>query len=253
MNKEIVALQLFSIRNHLSNGYKEAVMKISSMGYQGVELAGDYGGMTAFELKEFLGECRLKVIGAHVSFEELMNQLDQVIDFHKEIGNQYIVCPYAPLEAEDDFRGILDDLNRIGEQCRKSDLLFGYHNHAAEFKSFRGHAGFDILLKGTDPDLVFFELDTSWMQVGGHDPVDYCEKYPGRFKLSHIRDYKINENRKIIPQAIGNGIMDFHRIIPSLEKNGCHYLIVELGTNDFESVEASFRNIIKILKRNNTF
>jgi sugar phosphate isomerase/epimerase len=46
----------------------------------------------------------------------------------------------------------------------------------------------DILLKNTDPKYVTFELDIFWMQAAGASPIEYLQKYPGRFKLMHVKD-----------------------------------------------------------------
>lgn len=32
---------------------------------------------------------------------------------------------------------------------------------------------YDVLVDGTDPDLVFFELDLYWIVTAGRDPLDY--------------------------------------------------------------------------------
>ncbi|HBQ64168.1 MAG TPA: sugar phosphate isomerase/epimerase, partial [Clostridiales bacterium] len=228
MNTQLIALQLWSVREFFTPDYKDTVRKVAAMGYKGVEFAGGYGGMTAPELKAFLDECGLQPVGSHVPYGDLLGKMDEVIEYHLTVGNRYIVCPGAPLKTKDDFFAVRDNFNRFGEQCKKSGLLFGYHNHAHEFQSFDGQVGYDILVEGTDPDLVFYEMDTCWVQVGGYDPVDYCKKYPGRFKLCHIKDYLNERNEKghVVQTDIGKGEMDFKKVIPALKENGCHYLII---------------------------
>jgi sugar phosphate isomerase/epimerase len=51
-----------------------------------------------------------------------------------------------------------------------------------------GEIPMDILLTQTDPETVKFELDIFWMQAAGANPVDYLKKYPGRYKLMHVKD-----------------------------------------------------------------
>ncbi len=50
--------------------------------------------------------------------------------------------------------------------------------------------GYDEFLRLTDPDLVKLEMDCGWVTVAGHDPVEYFAKFPERYKLLHIKDFK---------------------------------------------------------------
>ena len=259
MDTKTIVLQLWSVRDYFQQDYKSTVRKVAEMGYKGVEFAAGYGGMDARELKAFLEECGLQPIGSHVPINDLTGKLSEVIEFHQILGNRYVVCPgippnsVLPLNAKDDYLAICDVFNRIGEECKKNGLLFGYHNHTKEFQSFDGKVGYDILLDGTDPDLVFYEMDTAWVQAGGYDPLEYCRKYPGRFKLCHIKDYQAQRDEKgrTVQTEIGKGVMDFRKFIPALKENGCHYLTIEQeqGTKpSIEYVEESLQNLKRIVK-----
>jgi sugar phosphate isomerase/epimerase len=259
MDTELIALQLWSVRDYYTPDYKSTVRKVAEMGYRGVEFAASYGGMTATELKAFLGDCGLKPIGSHVPISDLTDKLSEVMEYHQIIGNRYIVCPgippnaNVPFNTKDDYLAICDIFNRIGEECKTNGLLFGYHNHIKEFQPFDGKVGYDILLEGTEPNLVFFEMDTAWVQAGGYDPVQYCNKYPGRFKLCHIKDYQEQRDEKgrTKQTEVGKGAMDFRKIIPALKENGCHYMIIEQEQGDKPSIEYvndSLQNLKAIVK-----
>ena len=47
----------------------------------------------------------------------------------------------------------------------------------------------------TDPELVCFEADIYWMKYAEVDPVDYFNKYPGRFELWHVKDMEDSPER----------------------------------------------------------
>ena len=51
-----------------------------------------------------------------------------------------------------------------------------------------GQIPFNLILEKTDPKLVDFEMDIYWTTAGGVDPVAYLDKYPGRFRLMHVKD-----------------------------------------------------------------
>lgn len=254
VNTELISLQLWSVRDFFAEDYKGTVKKVAEMGYKGVEFASGYGNLTADEMKAFLKKCGLAPIGSHVPFNQLKDNMQEVISYNKAIGNDYIVCPGAPLKTLEDFKAMCDTFNSFGKQCKDNGLLYGYHNHWHEFQTFGdGSVGYDILLNGTDPELVFFELDTCWVSVGGFDPVDYCKKYPGRFKLAHIKDYlnERDDKGRILQTDVGKGEMDFNKVIPALEDNGTEYLIIEqeggVGKS-IDYVKNSLNNLKEILK-----
>jgi sugar phosphate isomerase/epimerase len=70
-----------------------------------------------------------------------------------------------------------------------------------------------------------FQLDLYWCVVGGKNPVDYFNNYPGRFILWHIKD----------KEEIGaSGMMDFKSMFASAAVSGMKYGIVEVERYNFE-------------------
>ncbi len=253
LNTKLLALQLWSIRDLFAEDYKGMIRRVAEMGYKGVEFAGGYGNLNADEMNSLLKDCGLVPIGSHVGYDILTDNIQSAIEYNLAIGNKYIVCPGAPLNTKDDFVKMCDTFNKFGEICKKNGLLFGYHNHSSEFQTFEdGSVGYDILLKGTDPDKVFYEMDTCWVSFAGYDPVEYCRNYPGRFKLAHIKDYLAEKNEKghAVQTDVGTGVMDFAKVIPALKENGTDYLIIEqeggIGPS-INYVEKSLNNLKKII------
>ena len=74
-------LQLYSVKHTLDDDFEGTLRAISDMGYDGVEFAGNYGGLTGAELNEFLESVGLTAVSAHISLEELENNFD----YHKDI------------------------------------------------------------------------------------------------------------------------------------------------------------------------
>jgi len=127
----------------------------------------------------------------------------------------------APTYTVDDVKMITDTFNRIGEACQKAGLGFAYHNHQSEFVQVEGGGMmFDMMLEGTDPNLVNFEMDLGWAVAAGADPLAYFEKYPGRFKLFHVK-----EADGAVP--VGQGGLDFASIFAQSKLAGAKYYIVE--------------------------
>jgi sugar phosphate isomerase/epimerase len=117
------------------------------------------------------------------------------------------------------------------------DVQFFYHCHGFEFApTGKGDETFmDILIKETDPQYVAFEMDVFWVVHPGHDPVKWLEKYPGRWKLMHVKDMKKGTKTGEFTGgtdvkndvAIGTGMMDWPAILKAAQKSGVEYYFIE--------------------------
>ena len=78
-------------------------------------------------------------------------------------------------------------------------------------------------------------MDLYWVTKAGADTVAYFEKFPGRFKIWHVKD--MDKEGKFAP--VGNGTIDFARILAKKNLSGMKYYIVEQdNTFDLKPLEA---------------
>ena len=236
-----IGLQLYSVRDSIKNDVPGAIEKVAKMGYTFVETAG-YGdgkfyGMEPAAFKALCEENGLPVLSSHASrqlpdssnYAETMAWWDQCIDAHLAVGAKYIVQPSMGRSAYESIAGLkkwCDYFNEVGAKCNAKGIRFGYHNHDREFSTSHGDTiMYDFMLQNTDPAKVMFQLDLYWCVVGGKNPVDYFNKYPGRFELWHIKD----------KEEIGaSGMMDFKSIWAAKEISGMKYGIVEVEQYNFD-------------------
>ena len=98
-----------------------------------------------------------------------------------------------------------------------------------------GNPGYDILLKESDPELVKFEVDCGWMTVAGYNPPTYFSKYPGRFRMLHIKDFKPTEHPTTSlmgPERpggadLGAGFVDYKPIFAGAKSAGIQHIFME--------------------------
>ncbi|MBN2863153.1 MAG: sugar phosphate isomerase/epimerase [Bacteroidales bacterium] len=245
-----IGLQLYSIRDSINRDVPAAIEKVSAMGYTFVEPAsyrdGKFYNMEPAAFKALCEANGMYVLSSHTSRElpnsenyaETMEWWDRCIDAHIAVGARYIVQPsmgrsaYASIE---NLKKWCDYFNEVGEKCNAKGIRFGYHNHDREFSTVHGDTVmYDFMLQNTDPEKVFFEIDLYWCVVGGADPVDYFNKYPGRFELWHIKD----------KEEIGaSGMMDFESIWAEREKSGMKYGIVEVERYNFDQFTSCLKSI----------
>ena len=189
---------------------------------------GKLYGVDPEQYKADLEAAGLKSLSTHIGrnlsdeelasgdFTESMKWWDQAIAAHKAAGCKYVVCPsFAVPQTLAGLKTYCDYFNAIGAKCKENGMLFGYHNHSHEFNKVEDKVIYDFMLENTNPDSVFFEMDVYWAVMGHAAPVEYFKKYPGRFTMLHIKDYReLGESGMVGFDAIFNnaglaGMKDF--------------------------------------------
>jgi sugar phosphate isomerase/epimerase len=79
---------------------------------------------------------------------------------------------------------------------------------------------YDVLLENTDPKLVTQQLDIGNMYPTGAMPIDYINKYPGRFELMHVKDQLKKDDGKYENTLLGKGILPLKDILKAGAKIG---------------------------------
>jgi len=249
--KKDMCVQMYSARSILNHdNYADILKEIAAMGYTAVEAAsydGENGliyGDTPEVFKQKVEAAGMKVLSAHVSRglsrEELdsgdltaaLAWWDKCIEVHKKAGMEYIVTPWMGLqETLKDLQVYCDYLNEVGRRCKAAGIKYGYHNHAYEFEKVEDQVMYDYMLQHTDPELVFFQMDVYWAVIGKASPVDYFKRYPGRFKMLHIKDeWEVGQS----------GMVGFDAIFKNAELAGLENFVVEIERYSYEDIRKSF-------------
>ncbi|WEK70140.1 MAG: sugar phosphate isomerase/epimerase [Candidatus Chryseobacterium colombiense] len=256
MSKKSLAIQLYTVRDFISNDMEKTFEKLAALGFTEFEIYGYDGtffGKTAVEFKKILSDNGLKVISSHhrtgiTDHEDgtLLKNWNKTLDDLNTIGSEFAVCSYLP-EAErtlENYQKLPETLEKAGQITKQNGIQLAYHNHDFEFlKKDEQHTFYDFILENTSSDLVKMELDLYWISKAGLDPLFYFEKYPKRFPLWHVKDMKA-ETKDFA--EIGNGTIDFKRIFEAKEKAGLKYWFLEQDSSDkdiFESIKISKKYI----------
>lgn len=237
--KKDISIQLYSVRDKLNSGadLNNVLKELAQMGYTGVEAAnyndGKFYGKAPEEFKRAVEAAGMKVLSSHTTkglskeelasgnFSESMKWWDQCIAAHKAAGMTYIVTPWMDVpKTVKDLKTYCNYYNEIGKKCRQNGLKYGYHNHAHEFQKVEDKVVMlDYMLENTNPEDVFFEMDVYWVVRGQNSPVDYFNKYPGRFTVLHLKDHR----------EIGqSGMVGFDAIFKNADKAGVKHIIAEI-------------------------
>jgi sugar phosphate isomerase/epimerase len=244
-----VGVQLYSVRAEMMADPIGTLKKLAQIGYKQIESArsdkGNYYGLQPKEIKKVLGDLGMTLRSGHVHIDEAWQQS---IDAAAEAGQEYLICSTMPSEGQtvENYTRVADTFSKAGEDCKKSNIIFGYHNHDYEFEKENGQVLYDVLLQKTDPSLVKMELDLGWVFVTGNDPLAYFEKYPGRFPLWHLKDM---DKAKKQSTEFGKGQLNIKGMLENAKKSGMKYFFVEqeeYTNNAFESLQQDYDYLMRL-------
>jgi len=85
-----------------------------------------------------------------------------------------------------------------------------------------------------DPKYANFEMDVFWIKHPGQDPVALLKKYPGRFKMMHLKDRKPGTEGNQLGHAdvetnvvLGSGDVGIADIMKIARKQGVEKFYIE--------------------------
>lgn len=259
-----MGLQLFTIRDAMAKDPFTTIEKVAALGYEDTETYGfdpkavSYYGLKAKEFVGLLNDHGLTSTSGHYDFpryfnasdSELMAYVDQCIIGADILKQPYITWPW--LDPNDrtieKFKQLAPKLNRIGERIKKAGLGFAYHNHNFEFIDHQGENGYQIIMHETDPALVKLQIDLYWvMRASKLSPGELFRMQPGRFVMWHIKDMdKLTQDYT----ELGNGSIDYTKILPDMELAGMEYYYLEQGGNFRQNSMQSIAESAAFFKKN---
>ncbi|NMB39256.1 MAG: sugar phosphate isomerase/epimerase [Firmicutes bacterium] len=250
MNKPIIAAQLYTVREQMQTRQQiaQGLRKVKEIGYPAVQVSG-IGKIDPKELKDLLEQEGLTVCATHVSWERMTADLDALIAEHKLLNCPNVGLGSMPAHYRADKDGWINfakEASAIGRKLKDQGLQFIYHNHAFEFIKFDGVTGMEILFEESDPEAFHFEIDTYWVQMGGASPISWIKKTAGRMKVIHFKDMGNAGENKPIMTEVGEGNLEWEKIIQACRDTGVEYAAVEQDIcqrDPFLSLAISYRNL----------
>lgn len=220
--------------------------RVAGIGYQGVETYGlveEYGPERVRRAADAAG---LAITSAHMPFPA-GDGADALLDVAEALGASTLVWSMEreEFDSPQDIRSGVERVNIAAENAARRGLTIGYHNHFAEFSQvFDGRQAYDVLLGLLDPRVVL-ELDAYWARMGGADPAEVLARLGDRVRLIHIKDGPAVSYEDDLMVPIGEGAMDWERILGA--PSGLRWHIVELerlSVDTFDALERSYRHLV---------
>ena len=230
-----VGLQLYSLRNQFLEDIPRTYGMVRDWGFKYVE-GGTISDISLEAQKKLLDQNGLELISLAVSYEELLNDPNKVIETAKYFESKYVIVGWIPHNANDigfdKIKRATDFFNKSGKLLKKEGLRLAYHTHGYEFQPYKNGTLFDYMVQRAID--FTFEMDVFWVKMGEEDPLALLKKYSNKISLLHLKDRKIGTKSNNSGQVdgdtnvvLGSGDVGVKEIVDEAIKLRIEYLFVE--------------------------
>lgn len=234
---EMPGMVSYTYRASFSKDVASTLDTLQKMGIRDMEFSNLFG-QTAADIRKMLDERNMFCSSFGVSYNDLTTKTQEVGNNAKTLGAKYVRVAWIPHEAPftlEDAQKAVNDFNEAGKILYDEfGLQFCYHNHGYEFYPYEGGTLMDYIIKETDSKYVNFEMDILWTFFPGADPAALLAKYPGRFKLMHLKDLRKGVEGNLSggtpvenDVTLGTGQLDLPAILKAAKKSGVEHYYIE--------------------------
>ncbi len=190
---------------------------VASVGYSGVEVGARHLYLERPEYyRELLSETDLELVAVHVggdflnpaSVAQQLAAFDATVAFAQALGSPYIYLSGNNFSRKtvEDYKKESKVYNDLGRRCRDAGMKLCYHNH--DWEMVNQMAGMKVLLRETDPDLVYLVPDVGWLTVANVNPVQFLSENIERVEALHFKEFQPIRQFS----ELGTGMVDFPAI-----------------------------------------
>jgi sugar phosphate isomerase/epimerase len=252
-----IGLEIYTVRHEFAQDPAGTLKKVGAIGYREVEIPTEIPAET---LKAYLSAAHLAAPSTYPEVPKDVESWKRTLDHVHPYGFRYVVVGDNPQLDAEAWKRRAELFNECGRLAKGAGMQFCYHAHFHEFAPLGDTSGYEIMLSRCDPELLKMEMDVFWATYAGQDPLHYFQKYPGRFPLLHIKDFKpgFPTSTSNFPYdsgpnpfaPVGQGRIDWVKIFAHAPQAGAEHIFVEqdrCDTSPFQAIETSF-NYLKNLR-----
>ena len=247
-------VQTFTIRKAQKKSIRDAYLPLIQMGIKSFEVARiDFNSQNAEELKKLIQEYGIEISAVQVKPKYVFGQPEKIIEFCHTVGCKNVVISMLPfkciLGSEQRFYDFVATLDPQFEKYAERGIALAYHHHNWEYvRLSNGRTRMDELLQRTKK--IKFVHDTYWTARCGISPARQIKEFGNRLLGIHLRDLDHNKRGlSVIPHdtAVGDGVIDFTRVLDAAERVGCSYYVIEQKTDKpYAEIEKSFKYLMEL-------
>jgi sugar phosphate isomerase/epimerase len=234
-----IGIQLYTLKDIILKDVKGTLQQVANIGFKELELYG-YGDGKVFNMPytdfyKMVSDMGLSVVSGHYLTGQafpmmkgtLINEWERAVEDAQKIGQKYMVIAWLhPDERKtmDDYKKIVELLNKANETCKQAGIALGYHNHEFEFVELEGQVPYYLMAQEMDSSIAL-ELDIYWSTFAEVDAVELFNKYSGRIHLWHVKD--MDKAQRNLQTDVGSGSIDYKHVFEAAEKSGMKHFFLE--------------------------
>ncbi len=279
MKKGLIGVQMMMLGGKVRGmGAYAVLQKLSEMGFACVEISQI--PMTPENVAEIrrasedfgitIAACSalLEAMGS-AAFDALETDFDKIVADCRTLDCNLLRIGMLPISCMGNRDKALDFVaraERMAERLAEHGIDLYYHNHHIEFEKYDGKYLMDII--GESTQRIGFEFDVHWIQRAGENPVTFIQKYAGRVRLIHLKDYRIKLDVESLAgefamekfsaafygavqfAEVGEGNLPMKKIIEAGLACGSEYFLIEqddvYGRDPFDCLATSRDNLMRM-------
>jgi len=268
-----LGLQLYTVRDYFLDNPEETLKKVAEIGYKELEF---FETQMLSQYVPVVNDLGMRVVSTHFLPGYITNKWNEANQMGINKADNYSIdhiiedCARSQVDymgiailfneertSLDDYKLLADRANEVGEKSKAAGVQLYYHNHSFEFEPMEGTTPLEAMINIFDPDLVKLELDVFWTTISGNDPSSWIKKLSGQVVFLHLKDLKPGVPQDYTTfdvseeafQAVGDGIIDFEKVLTSAQETGVKNTFVEQDHSPidiFESIARSYQYIQKV-------
>ena len=248
----------FTYRYSFAKDIAATLDTLKVLGIKDMEFSSLFGRKAA-EIRKMLDERGMFCSSFGFSYPDLTTKIREVGENAKILGAKFVRVAYIAHEGPftpEMAQKAVSDFNLAGKILKDEyGISYCYHNHGYEFVPYEDGTLMDYIIQKTDPQYVSFEIDILWSFIHGQDPAGLISKYPGRFKLLHLKDLRkgaeLNASGGTAVEndvALGTGQIDLPAVLKVARKAGIKHYYIEDESPDYARQVPQSMNYLKSLR-----
>jgi sugar phosphate isomerase/epimerase len=245
-----IGFQLYTVRNEIEKDLASTLSKVAEVGFAGVETAFWPGPVTIKSAAKALKAAGLSVCSAHCELP-VGEKKAEMLEIAESYECSRMIWHGWPederYKTAEGIKQLAELYNEANHFAKTNGLKFGLHNHWWEFRNkVNGRVAYEVLLDDLEDD-VFFELDTYWLKVAGHNPAEVVARFGQRAPYLHIKDGPAEWTDAMATDpppmtAVGKGTQNFPEIVKAAN-GSTEWMVVEMDKCDcdvFTAIKDSY-------------
>ena len=247
-------VQTFTVRKAQKKSIRSSYLPLINLGVRRFEVARiDFNEKNARELRALIDEFGIEICSIQVKPKHVFGDVDRIVEFCNTVGCKNVVISMLPFKCilgkDEAFYSFVDSLDKQFDIYSGRGITLAYHHHNWEYvRLSSGKTRMEELLSRTER--IKFVHDTYWTARSGRSPEEQIREFGDRLLGIHLRDLTFKKRGIDVLSVdtwIGDGVIDFSRVLEDAESVNCSYCVIEQKTDEpYRDIERSLNSLRKI-------